>query len=74
MSIKSPTSQPAGPAGPLSDADVTVVLECLVSGKPVDPAVAERVHAHAEQVTAGIRRDHGLVDDEAFQSLLDDEV
>ncbi|HKB03271.1 MAG TPA: hypothetical protein VKD90_13680 [Gemmataceae bacterium] len=48
-------------------------MDHLTSGKPLDPATAERVRAQAEQVTADIRREHGLVDDDTFQSLLDDE-
>jgi hypothetical protein len=58
----------------LRGADAAAVLGHLVSGKPLDPALVERVRARAEQVTADVRRDRGLVDDEAFQSLLDDEA
>jgi hypothetical protein len=67
-----------GPAGlddaALREADAAAVLEHLTSGKPLDPALVERVRARAEQVTEDIRRNHGMVDDEAFQSLLDDEA
>jgi hypothetical protein len=58
----------------LREADTAAVLDRLASGTPVDPAVAERVHARAERITEEIRRAHGLVDDEAFQTLLDDEA
>ncbi len=58
----------------LREADSGAVLEQLISRKLVDPAIAERVRARAEQVTEGIRRDRGLVDDATFQSLLDDEA
>lgn len=58
----------------LRGADVAAVLEHLVSGKPLDPALLERVRARAEQVTEAIRREHGLVNDDRFQSLLDDEA
>jgi hypothetical protein len=75
MSTKSPTVQPAGHDDQaLCGADAAAVLEHFVSGKPLDPALLQRVRARAEQVTAGIRRDHGLVDDDTFQSLLDDEA
>ncbi|MBL8792652.1 MAG: hypothetical protein JNM56_01975 [Planctomycetia bacterium] len=58
----------------LRGADAAAVLEHLVSGKPLDPVLQERVRARAEQVTDAIRRDRGLVDDATFQSLLDDEA
>jgi hypothetical protein len=58
----------------LRGADTASVLEHLVSGKTLDPAVLERVRERAEEVTAGIRRVHGMIDDSTFQSLLDDEV
>jgi hypothetical protein len=75
MSTESPTVQPTSPDDPaLRGADTAAVLGHLVSGKPLDPAILERVRARAEQVTAGIRQDHGLVDDDRFQSLLDDEA
>jgi hypothetical protein len=50
------------------------VLAQLVSGKPLDPADLERVCAQAEQVTEDIRRERGVLDDDTFQSLLDDEA
>ncbi len=75
MSTRSPTIQPASPDDPgLPGADAAAVLEHFVSGKPLDPVILERVRARANQVTADIRRDHGLVDDATFQSLLDDEA
>jgi hypothetical protein len=74
MSTESPT-HPAGPEDPtLRSMDAAAVLDHLVSGKPIDPTIMERVRARAEQVTADIRREHGLVDDDTFQSLLDDEA
>ena len=75
MSTKSPTLQPASSDdSALCGADAAAVLEHFVSGKPLDPAILERVRARAEQATADIRRNHGLVDDRTFQSLLDDET
>lgn len=75
MNTESPTVPPAGPEDPtLSSMDATTVLEHLVTGKPLDPAISERVRARAGQVTAEISRKHGLVDDDTFQSLLDDEA
>jgi hypothetical protein len=75
MSTKSLTGESPDHDDPaLRRADAAAVLEHLVSGKPLDPAILERVRARAEQVTADIRRAHGLVDDDTFQSLLDDEA
>ena len=56
------------------EADAAAVLEQFASGRPLDASVAARVHARAAQVTEDIRRTRGLVDDETFQSLLDDEA
>ena len=75
MSTESPTVPPTGRDDPaLRGADTAAVLEHLVSGRPLDPALVARVRARAERVTADIRRDRGLVDDDTFQSLLDDEA
>ena len=75
MSADSPTNQPIGrDEGASRHPDVVAVLEHFVTGKQLDPAIAERVRARAEQVTEAIRRDRGVVDDGTFQSLLDDEA
>lgn len=75
MNTTSPAARPPDLDDPaLREADAAAVLERLVSGKPLDPAIAERVRARAERVTEDIRRVHGLVDDDTFQSLLDDEA
>lgn len=74
MSTHSPIAQPAAREDQaLVEADAAAVLEQLVSGKPLDPAVVERVRARAELVTEAVRRNYGMVDDATFQSLLDDE-
>jgi hypothetical protein len=54
--------------------DIAAILEQLTAGRPLDPALVERVRAQAAQITAGIIRDRGFVDDETFQSLLDEET
>jgi hypothetical protein len=75
MGTEPPTAQRTDFDDPaLHEADAAAVLERLVSGAPLDPAIAKRVHARAERVTEDIRRVHGLVDDNTFQSLLDDEA
>jgi hypothetical protein len=58
----------------LCRSDATAVLEQFASGHLVEAGVAERVRARTEQVTDNIRRERGLVDDDTFQSLLDDEA
>jgi hypothetical protein len=75
MSTERPAIQPADQNDVAhAGADVKAVLDRFGSGKPLDPAVSERIRAQSERVTEGIRRDCGLVDDETFQSLLDDEA
>jgi hypothetical protein len=75
MSTKSPTIQSTDHDEPaLRVADAAAVLEHFVMGKPLDAAISEHVRARAEKVTANIRRNRGLVDDDTFQSLLDDEA
>ena len=58
----------------LGEANTAAVLDLVLSGKPLDPAILERVRARAGQITEKIRRDRGLVDDDTFQLLLDDEA
>lgn len=67
MNTSTPTTRTA-------DADAVTVLEQFASGVPLDPVIAERVHARAEQITAAVRQTRGLIDDDTFQSLLDDET
>jgi hypothetical protein len=68
----------ASPAGhhdsAIGRADAEAVLEHLASGRPLDPALVERVRAQAAQITADIERERGVVDDKTFQSLLDEET
>lgn len=75
MSADSPTIRPTELDDPaLCEADAAAVLEQLISGKPLETAIVERVHARAAHVTDEVRRARGLVDDETFQSLLDDDA
>jgi hypothetical protein len=75
MNTNSVTVRPAGLNDPvLRDADIAAVLEHIVSGQPLDSAIVTRVCIRAEEVTENIRRDHGLLPDEEFQSLLEDEA
>jgi len=62
----------AGP-DPQELADQEAVLRHALQGGPLDPEVRRRVHERAARVTEGISRTHGLIDDETFQKLLDDD-
>lgn len=54
-------------------ADSEAVLRQLIDGTPLDPDVARRVEERADRITEEIRRVHGVIDDETFQALLDDD-
>jgi hypothetical protein len=58
---------------PLQQADEEAVLRHVFDGKPLAPEVAKRVQERGQRITEEIRRVHGLIDDETFQSLLDDD-
>jgi hypothetical protein len=75
MGTNTSTPPPANVNGQdLRAADAAAVLEQFATGRPLDPAAAERLRARAAEVTEDIRRAHGTVDDDTFQSLLDDEA
>jgi len=75
MNTTTRTAEPADLDDPaVAEADAAAVLERLTVGGPLDPAVAGRVRARAERVTDGVRQTRGVIDDAAFQSLLDDEA
>jgi hypothetical protein len=71
MSTPSPLSnhEPA-----LGRSDTVAVLELFAAGQPVAPDIVERLRVQAAQITAEIEREHGLVDDNSFQSLLDEDA
>jgi hypothetical protein len=48
------------------------VLRHAFYGEPLDPEV-RRVDERATRITEAIYRTHGLIDDETFQKLLDDD-
>jgi hypothetical protein len=58
---------------PQEQADQEAVLRHAFQGEPLDPEVARRVEARADRITEEIYRTHGLIDDETFQKLLDDD-
>jgi hypothetical protein len=61
---------------PLADSecsDSQAVLRCAFEGVPLDPEVARRIDERAARITEQVRRTHGIIDDETFQTLLADE-
>ncbi len=58
---------------PQVEADREAVYRHAFGGVPLDPDVARRVQERAARITEEIYRRHGLIDDETFQKLLDDE-
>jgi hypothetical protein len=53
--------------------DTAAVLRQAFERAPLDPEVAHRVDERAARITEEIRRTHGVIDDETFQSLLADD-
>ena len=45
----------------LLEADAEAVMEHLISGKPLDPAIAARVRERSERATEEMRRKFGTV-------------
>lgn len=50
--------------------DTEAVLRHAFEQAPLDPEVARRVDERAARITEQIRRTHGIIDDETFQTLL----
>jgi hypothetical protein len=57
----------------LCEADTAAVFDSFAHGTPLDPAVGERVRARAARITEHIRQTHGVIDDETFQRLIDED-
>lgn len=61
---------------PLADSehsDTEAVLRHAFERAPLDPEVARRVEERAARITEQVRRTHGVIDDETFQTLLADD-
>ena len=61
---------------PLADSehsDSEAVLRHAFERARLDPEVARRVDERAAQIIEQVRRTHGVIDDETFQSLLADD-
>ena len=54
-------------------ADTEAVLRHAFERAPLDPEVARRVDERAARITEQVRRTHGVIDDETFQTLLADD-
>ena len=54
-------------------ADLDAVTKRIIDGSPVDPETSRRIEERANRITEEIYRTHGLIDDETFQRLLDDD-
>ena len=69
-------STDAAATHPLADSehsDTEAVLRHAFERAPLDPEVARRVDERAAQITEQVRREHGVIDDETFQTLLADD-
>ena len=42
--------------------DEEAVMDSFLTGKPLDPAIARRVHERAQAIHERVFREHGLVD------------
>jgi hypothetical protein len=58
---------------PQEHADEEAVLRHAFHGEPLDPEVARRVHERAAPIVEEIRRVHGIIDDETFEALIQDD-
>ena len=54
-------------------ADLNAVMKRLIDGTPVDPETSRRIEQRAARITEEIRRVHGVIDDDTFNSLLSDD-
>ena len=43
-------------------ADAQAVLDSVMSGQPLDPEIARRVHERARQIKEAVYQKHGLLD------------
>jgi hypothetical protein len=59
---------------PVADSEhADTVLRHAFERAPLDPEVARRVDERAARITEQVRRTHGVIDDETFQTLLADD-
>jgi hypothetical protein len=65
-------TEPAG-IDPQVLADLDAVLKRMIDGTPVDPETSRRIEERADRITEEIRRTRGVLDDDRFQALLQDD-
>lgn len=54
--------------------DLDAVMRRIIDGTPVDPEVSRRIEERADRITEEIRRTRGIMDEDTFQKLLQDEA
>ena len=45
-----------------TDSDTRAVIDSVMTGKPLDPEAAQRIHQTAKAIRERVFREHGLVD------------
>jgi hypothetical protein len=65
-------TEPAG-VDPQVLADLDAVMKRVIDGTPVDPETSRRIEERADRITDEIRRTRGVMDDDRFQGLLQDD-
>jgi hypothetical protein len=65
-------TEPAG-VDPQVLADLDAVMKRVIDGTPVDPETSRRIEERADRITEEIRRTRGVMDDDRFQGLLQDD-
>jgi hypothetical protein len=53
--------------------DLAAVMKRIIDGTPVDAETSRRIEERAARITEEIRRTRGVIDDDRFQALLDDD-
>jgi hypothetical protein len=66
-------TEPAG-IDPQVLADLDAVMKRIIDGTPVDPETSRRIEERADRITEEIRRTRGVMDEDRFQALLDDDA
>jgi len=70
MSTKTAATDPFADS---EHSDTEAVLRHAFEKAPLDAEVARRVDERADRIMEQVRRTHGVIDDETFQSLLADD-
>jgi transcriptional regulator of met regulon len=58
---------------PQEQADAEAILRHAFHGEPLDAEVDRRVQERADKITERLRAEYGVIDDDTFQKLLDDD-